>query len=221
MCNRSGSAPAVVEIWVHIPEGVENIAEKWKTKENDLLLVRSKWEWNSENGWKKARFTWDPELNDYSVDDKASGLDTVFTSRLPVPFRIGSLDHPEQEHKNLLTLIIQPIAEKLQKELKNEESELRKALSSVSTLANKPIAAEQENLTSLKDDLNSSHNRIFPDLAIDFEIGVGNVDIDLMRLLKENSYLKFKEWEKKSNGRNKGPVPNAHFSGPCYKSARS
>src|SRR4030042_5539723 len=114
LCKRSNGLPASVEIWVHIPKGTANIAEKWKAEENGLLLVRSKWEWNPENSYAKVRSTWDPESNAYSTDDKASGLDTVFSSRLPGPSRIGSLEDPEEEHKKLLTLVLQPIADNLQ-----------------------------------------------------------------------------------------------------------
>ena len=30
LCRRAGDAPSAVEIWVHIPEGMANIAEQWK-----------------------------------------------------------------------------------------------------------------------------------------------------------------------------------------------
>lgn len=69
LCRRSNGAPATVEIWVHIPQGMANIAEKWKIAEDGLLLVRSKWEWSAETKWTKVRTTWDPELNDYAIDD--------------------------------------------------------------------------------------------------------------------------------------------------------
>jgi len=119
LCRRAGAAPATVEIWVHIPEGMANIAEKRKEPDGDLRLVRSRWEWSAETSWAKTRATWDRETGDYSSDDKASGLDTVFSSRLPVPFRIGSLEEPDAEHKKLLTLVLQPMADKIQKQRAN------------------------------------------------------------------------------------------------------
>jgi len=195
LCKRSKGLPASVEIWVHIPRGTGNIAEKWKIEENSLLLVRSKWEWNPENNYAKVRSTWDPEINAYSTDDKASGLDTVFTSRLPVPFRIGSLEDPEDEHKKLLTLVLQPIAEKLQKHIVDEQSELRKAIAQIGTIAQAPVEEEKERLQSLKKDLNQHHNAIFPDLQIDFDIGIGQIEINPIQLLLKNSRLKFQEWE--------------------------
>jgi AAA15 family ATPase/GTPase len=38
LCRRAADDSASVEIWVHIPEGMANIAEKWKEKDGDLLL---------------------------------------------------------------------------------------------------------------------------------------------------------------------------------------
>ncbi len=94
-----------VELWVHIPNGAGNISSDWKEVKDDLLLVRSKWEWTLEGG-KPIRTTWHPTDKKYAEDGNASGLDAVFKSRLPKPFRIGSLDAPSEEHKNLLSLVL-------------------------------------------------------------------------------------------------------------------
>jgi len=195
LCKRSNGLPASVEIWVHIPRGTENIAEKWKVEEKGLLLVRSKWEWSPESNYAKVRSTWSPEINEYSIDDKASGLDNVFSSRLPVPFRIGSLEDPEEEHRKLLTLVLQPIADKLRQHIADEQSDLRKAIAQIATLAQSPVEEEKGRLETLKKDLNQHHNAIFPDLQIDFDIGIGEIEINPIQLLLKNSRLKFREWE--------------------------
>lgn len=194
LCRRAGEMPATVEIWVHIPEGMANIAEKWKEKDGALRLVRSRWEWRKETSWTKNRTTWDPEIGGYSADDKASGLDTVFSSRLPVPFRIGSLEHPDTEHKQLLKLVLQPIADKIQKQMADAGSDLRKTIGKVEQLAKAPVVEEAQRLDKLKVDLNRSHNVIFPDLKIDFDIGIGEVEFDPLQMLLENSRLKFTDW---------------------------
>ena len=194
LCRRAGDAPATVEIWVHIPKGMANIAEKWKEEDGDLLLVRSKWEWSRESSWSKTRTTWDPEVGEYSSDDKASGLDTVFTSRLPIPFRIGSLEDPDVEHKKLLTIVLQPIAEKIQEQMTDANSDLRKTIASVGELARGPVKEERERLDGLKADLNRSHNAIFPELEVDFDIGIGEVEINPLQMLLKNSKLKFTDW---------------------------
>lgn len=194
LCRRAGDAPATVEIWVHIPEGMANIAEKWKEHVGDLRLVRSRWQWSRETSWTRTRTTWDPEAGDYSTDDKASGLDAVFTSRLPVPFRIGSLDDPDAEHKKLLTLVLQPVAEKIQKQMADADSDLRKTIATVSQLAKAPVDEETERLDTLKTDLNRSHNAIFPELKMGFDIGIGEVEINPLQMLLKNSRLTFTDW---------------------------
>lgn len=194
LCRRAGESPASVEIWVHIPEGMANIAEKWKMAEDGLRLVRSRWEWNNATNWAKERSTWDPEAQSYSTEDKASGLDTVFSSRLPVPFRIGSLDDPDAEHKRLLTLVLQPIADKIQRQMADNTSELRKTIAQVGALAKGPVEDERHHLDELKEDLNRSHNAIFPDLKMDFDIGIGEVEINPLQMLLKNSKLKFTDW---------------------------
>ena len=192
LCHRADGKPASIELWVHIPKGIENIAEKWKTPENDLLLVRSRWEWSVETN-AKTRQTWDPEINDFG-DDKASGLDNVFSSRLPKPFRIGTLDDPAEEHEKLLELVLQPVADKLKAKLEDSKSDLSKALRAFTDVAKIPVNEEQQKLDSIQKDLNRSHNEIFPDLSIGFDIGLGEVKVDPVALLLKNSQLKFQEW---------------------------
>ena len=194
-CNTSGDddAPQVV-LYVHIPEHTLNAAEKWKVKEDDDLLVTSRWQWD--NDGRISRTTWDPEANEYSEDGKAAGLDTVFSSRLPKPFRIGTLDDPEEEHKKLLTIVLQPIADKLRKVIEDDKSDLNITINKVSELADKPVNEEKKSLEKLKEDLNKSHNELFPHLKIDFNINIGQIKIDPLKLLKDNSYIKFEEWKK-------------------------
>lgn len=194
LCKRATEQAASVELWVHIPKGTANIAEKWKMEDNGLLLVQSRWEWTEGNGWKSFRQTWDPEIGEYSTDDKASGLDTVFGSRLPQPFRIGTLEDPEEEHKKLLTLILQPVADRLKDSLADDQSPLNKALADFNTEAQAPVKEESGRLDTLKGDLNRSHGAIFPELQIDFEIGLGSIDIDPVKLLLKSSRIKFLEW---------------------------
>jgi len=204
LCKRADDGPATIELWVHIPEGTANIAEKWKENENELRLVRSRWEWSDENNWTMNRQTWDPEIEEYATDDRASGLNPVFSSRLPTPFRIGTLEDPEEEHKKLLTLILQPVAERLRAILADTESELNKTLNTFIDLAQIPVEEEKTKLDKLKDELNRSHNEIFPDLQIDFDIGLGSLEIDPIKHLQNNSQLKFREWDSEIDWKHQG-----------------
>ena len=59
-----------IEISVHIPEGIGNIAEKWKLVDGDLRIVKSKWTWD--NKGISNRETFDPEKGEYSSDGNAA-----------------------------------------------------------------------------------------------------------------------------------------------------
>lgn len=191
-CVRGLDKPSSVELWVHIPVNTPNIPEKWKYEENGLKLVLSKWEWDLE--FKKTRKTWDPDIDDYAEDGKAAGVDNVFNSRLPKPFRIGTLEDPAKEHDKLLNLILQPISEKLKLLIEKEDSELKKTISAFINLTKLPVDEEQKTINSIAVDLNKNHNEIFPNLSILFDIGVGDLEINPAQLLAKNSRIKFKDW---------------------------
>lgn len=203
-CKRSKGENTSIEIEVHIPEGTANIAEKWKEKQGDYLVVKSRWEWD-QNGT-KSRKTYDPELKDYSEDGTAAGLDNVFNSRLPVPFRIGALENSQGELKNLLKLIVDPIAETLKLNLENKESELSKALETFTEQSKKPVKEHKDIIEKINKRITSNHNRIFPNLAIDLNIGMADLKIDPLDALLKGSKLSIKEfndnvdWDQQGTG---------------------
>lgn len=192
-CKKSKGENTFIEISVHIPEGTANIAEKWKEKQGEYLVVKSRWEWD-QNGTKTRR-TYDPELNDYSNDGNAAGLDNVFNSRLPVPFRIGALDNSQAELKNLLKLIVDPIAENLKANLENKESEMSKALERFTTYAKKPVEEHKEIIEKINERITNSHNKIFPNLSINLNIGMAELKVDPLEALVKGSNLSIKEFE--------------------------
>jgi putative ATP-dependent endonuclease of the OLD family len=153
--RNAGNKPASVELWVHIPEEAANIDEKWKEKSDDLSLVRSKWEWPV-NGGKPIRTTWNPIAQEYSEDGKAAGLDTVFNSRLPQPFRIGSLDDPQEEHKKLLSLVLEPVTRRYKTLMEDKESPLSKKILELQAEAEKPVADFKEQLEKIQSQVNNS-----------------------------------------------------------------
>jgi predicted ATP-dependent endonuclease of OLD family len=192
-CKRSKGENTYVEITVHIPEGTGNIAEKWKEKQGEYLVVKSKWEWD-QNGT-KIRKTYNPEINDYSEEGNASGLDNVFNSRLPVPFRIGALENPQAELKNLLKLIVDPIAESLKQILEDKESEISKALDIFINHARKPVDEQKEKIEAINKQITNSHNKIFPNLSIDLNIGMSELKVDPLDALLKGSKLNIKEFD--------------------------
>jgi len=192
-CKRSSEQNTYVEISVHIPEGTANIAEKWKERHGNLLVVKSRWEW--EKNGSKTRKTYDPETKEYSDDGNAAGLDNVFNSRLPVPFRIGALENPQSELKNLLKLVVDPIAENLRSHLDNKESELSKALVVFTAHAQKPVEEHKEIIEKISQRMTNSHSKIFPNLSIDLSIGMSDLKVDPLDALIKGSKLNIKEFE--------------------------
>lgn len=203
-CKRSNEENTFVEISVHIPEGTANIAEKWKEKQGEYLVVKSRWEWD-QNGV-KIRKTYDPELSAYSEDGNAAGLDNVFNSRLPTPFRIGALENSQAELKNLLKLIVDPIAESLKLNLEDKQSEISKALEIFTTQAKKPVEEHKEIIEKINQRITNSHNKIFPNLSIDLSIGMADLKVDPLDALIRGSRLNIKEfndnvdWDQQGTG---------------------
>lgn len=202
-CKKS-TEKTTIEISVHIPEGIGNVAEKWKEEIGKFSVVKSKWEWES-NGV-KTRKTYDPEIQDYTDEGNAAGLDNVFNSRLPIPFRIGALDSSNIELKNLLKLIVDPIAETLKEKLEDEDSELSKALEIFSKEAKIPVQEHKAKIESYNNEITKSHNKIFPNLIIDLNIGMSEIKVDPIQALINGSKLNIKEfgdnidWDQQGTG---------------------
>src|SRR5690554_217304 len=189
---KTSEEDTVIEISVHIPEGIGNIAEKWKNKVGEYLIVKSRWTWDS-LGTKK-RETFDPESNDYAPEGNAGGLDNVFNSRLPKPFRIGALQSSDGELKELLRLVIDPIGEKLTNKLDDEESEISRALQTFNQEAEKPVKDEAEKIKTYNDQITKGHSSIFPHLSLDLSIGLGDFKFNPIDSLIKGSTLKVKEF---------------------------
>lgn len=190
--KESNGEPATVELWVHIPEKAGNIDEKWKEKTEDgLLLVRSKWEWSSLD--KPKRTTWNPELEEYSEDEKASGLDTVFSSRLPKPFRIGSLDNPEDEHKKLLSLILEPILKEYKILMEDQNSDFSQKFLELKESAKEPIDRLNQKFEDTRLKISNSYKKIFSSSEIKLTISLGDFGFNLQKALTDNSRIDISE----------------------------
>ena len=184
-----------VELSVHIPEGIENVDEKWKSIEGDLRIVRSRWRWKTSA--KPERETWNPELNDgagdWDAEEKAGGADNVFNSRLPQPLRIDALKDAAGEHDVLMKLILEPIAKQLES-LKGEHgSALRKALEAVAESTKEPVAAYQEEINRVGEKVGSGIIGVFPNLNINIKIGIDPPSLDATKALLEGSSIRFVE----------------------------
>jgi putative ATP-dependent endonuclease of OLD family len=187
--SRANGQQTAVELWVHIPEGTGNIdVKKWTELIDGLLLVRSKWTWPIEGG-RPTRTTWDPTAEEYAEDGKAAGLDTVFNSRLPRPFRIGSLDNPEEEHKKLLEIVLEPIKNRLAELMKDESSDLRAKVKALQIEAEKPVSTFKADLDKVQTRVNSSYRRVFSTSEIRLSITLGDLAIDPSASLVKASHV--------------------------------
>lgn len=202
--NANGQ-PASVELWVHIPKAAANVDEKWKEESEGLLLVRSKWEWPA-NGGKPTRTTWDPVAGEYAEEGKAAGLDTVFNSRLPQPFRIGSLDDPNEEHKKLLSLVLEPVSRRLKELIEDETSELSAKIAELKAEAEKPVAEFKAQLDSVQSQVNNSYQRVFNAAEIRLTVSLGDIGFDPQKSLAGASRVHISEkdgqarWDQQGTG---------------------
>jgi len=180
--------PPSVELWVHIPAGTENIDEKWKEPEGELLVVRSKWEWPASGG-KPRRWTWDPERREYAEDGRAAGLDTVFNSRLPKPFRIGALEDPAKEHAKLLELVLEPVSSRLKSLMLDEDSEIRAQVKALQAAAERPVDEFREQLLQVQQQVNASYASVFSTAQVRLDVALGDLAIDPASALVKSSAI--------------------------------
>lgn len=189
-----GQCPEV-ELSVHIPEGIENVDEKWKIIDGSLRIVRSRWQWKTSA--KPERQTWNPELNDggggWDSEEKAGGADNVFNSRLPQPLRIDALKDSAGEHDVLMKLILEPIAKQLELLKGTDGSALKKALEAVAESTKEPVAAYQEEINQVGERVGSGISGVFPDLTINIKIGIDPPALDATKALIDGSSIRFIE----------------------------
>lgn len=197
------NGPTEVELWVHIPAGTPNIADRWIEEKDGLRLLRSRWQWQGV-GAKPERSTWDPTTNEYADEGNAAGADTVFTSRLPKPIRVGSLQNADLEHSQLLKLITQPIAKKLLDMQKADDSPLAAAIKQVVQEAEKPVAEFAETIERASNEIAGAYQGIFPDLTIKLRIGMDDIKIDAAKQLETGSTVQVLEGKHPSPLRQQG-----------------
>lgn len=190
-CTRRNGAPARVELSVHIPKDTPNVAEKWKIPTDGSLLVRSRWTWTKAGP--STRETWDPETEDWAEDGKAGGVDEVFNSRLPQPFRIEALDGPVDEHSKLLKLILEPIAAELESLLQQEGTDVSLKREQFLAAARAPVEVFKEKIERAQKQVSKSYGKVFSSAELVLKVDVAPPAIDAMQSLLKGSSLKIKE----------------------------
>lgn len=189
--------PSEVLLEVHIPDGIGNVDAKWKTPKNGLLIVKSRWQWTGPS-FQKIRTTWDPvggpnAEGAWADEGKAGGADPVFNSRLPRPLRIGSLDDAAKTEDMLLALALGPLLSGLEKERMNPESDISKAISSVSDHLNIISNAHEDHFNAIASRVAAGFKGVFPRLDVKLQIGAAPLVPKLSDLIKGGSSLKVQD----------------------------
>lgn len=189
--------PSEVQLEVHIPAGIGNVDEKWKTAKDGMLIVRSRWQWLTPS-YQRVRTTWDPTGGEegngaWAEDGKAGGADPVFSSRLPRPLRIGSLDDAGKTEEMLLALALSPLLAGLEKERLNPESDLAKSIAGVSHHMDLISSAHEEHFNLIAGRVSAGFKGIFPGLDVKLQIGAAPLVPKVADLVKGGSSLKVKD----------------------------
>lgn len=185
--------PSIVELDVHIPEGIGNVDEKWKISQDDLRVVRSRWEWSPTGS--HVRKTWSPEAGDWAEDGKAGGADNVFQSRLPRPLRIGSLEDSAKTEETLLALALGPFVEEIASHQKDPDSELSKSVASLTTLVDGLSKPHEKRFSEIAAQVQNGFAGVFPNLGIRLNVAMSTPPLKVKDLMKEGSGIQISDGE--------------------------
>lgn len=189
--------PSEILLEVHIPDGIGNVDARWKIDKDDLRIVRSRWQWAAPD-FQRVRTTWDPQggeagTGDWAADGKAGGADPVFSSRLPRPLRIGSLDDAEKTEEMLLTLALSPLISSLEKERTKAESDLSQAIARVTGQIDELSNAHEAHFNTIADKITSGFQGIFPKMDVRLNIAASPLVPKISDLVKNGSSIRIKD----------------------------
>lgn len=189
--------PSEVLLEVHIPEGIGNVDAKWKCARDGFLVVKSRWCWDGPS-FQKVRTTWDPSAGpegqgSWAEDSKAGGADSVFSSRLPRPLRIGSLDDAAKTEEMLLTLALTPLFLGLEQARSNPKSDLAQSIASVSRNMEVLSGQHEEHFNVIARRVSTGFKGVFPALDVSLRIGSAPLVPKLTDLIKSGSSLRVKD----------------------------
>lgn len=185
--------PSIVELDVHIPEGIANVGEEWKVVDGGLRILKSRWEWQADGSM--VRKTWSPAENDWSADAKAGGADNVFKSRLPRPLRIGSLEDADKTEELLLTLALSPFVAEMKAHQGDPESDLSKSVCVLMGVVDQLSKTHEERFDGIATKVHEGFKGVFPSLGIRLDVAMAEPSISLDKLMKEGSGIRVQDGE--------------------------
>lgn len=156
------------EIELHTIVYDNSPGEKWiETLENGEFLVKERWVWASEG--KPKREGWDVELNTWSVN-VPWGAPNVANSRRPEPHRVDAFSSPEDQAKEIKSLLMQALNERV-KNLKTneEENDYKKLINQAKELQKKIVEESKEQINAVNNELTQLIEKVFPNYKIDFD----------------------------------------------------
>jgi putative ATP-dependent endonuclease of the OLD family len=191
-CNWAPAGePSEIQLDVHIPAGMGNVDEKWKIVDGEKRIVRSRWSWPV--GEKAVRQTWDPQTGDWAEEGKAGGADNVFTSRLPKPMRIKSLDDALSTEDILLTLALSPLVKELKALETDSESQISKDKAALAATVNAVAQPHKNRLDVISDQIKTGFQGVFPGLSVSLHVEMTSPELKIDSLLKQGSGIRVEE----------------------------
>lgn len=156
------------EIELHTIVYDNSPGEKWiETLENGEFLVKERWVWATEG--KPKREGWDVELKTWSVN-VPWGAPNVANSRRPEPHRVDAFSSPEDQAKEIKSLLMQALNERV-KNLKTneEENDYKKLINQAKELQKKIVEESKEQINAVNNELTLLIEKVFPNYKIDFD----------------------------------------------------
>jgi putative ATP-dependent endonuclease of the OLD family len=189
--------PSEILLEVHIPDGIGNVDARWKIDKDGLRIVRSRWQWAAPDH-QRVRTTWDPQggeagTGDWADDGKAGGADPVFSSRLPRPLRIGSLDDAEKTEEMLLTLALTPLISSLEKERTNADSALYQAIARVTGQIDELTNSHEHHFNAIAGKITTGFQGVFPKMDVRLKIAASPLAPKISDLVKGGSSIRIKD----------------------------
>jgi hypothetical protein len=145
-----------------------------------------------------VRTTWDPQGGEtqtggWAEDGKAGGADPVFSSRLPRPLRVGSLDDAEKTEEMLLTLALTPLIASLEKERTNVESTLSQAITRVTNQIDELSSAHETHFNAIAGKITAGFQGVFPKMDVRLNVGASPLVPKVSDLVKNGSSIRIKD----------------------------
>lgn len=189
--------PSEIEMEVHIPEGVSNLAAKWKQQIGDLLVVKNRWQWRLPD-LQLVRQTWLPTggpdgAGCWAEEEKGGGADNVFSARLPKPLRISSLQGASAAEQNLLTLVLQPFVSRLEREQADKDSKLGKALAGLMADIEAMSKEHIDHFNRIATKVGTGFKGVFPNLGVEIDVKSAPLNHKIKSMIEGASALKVRD----------------------------